>query len=303
MIYQNSPPVNEFFEYAWSVEPGYLLFNSIHRSVFDSGFLYLLMYSALQAILLIILFKKNRNPALFLIVYIILFYLNFHFNILRAGTATLFLLLALQAGNFSRALTLFLVGLLFHISIVVAFPLLLVDRRFSFRQFILAFGFFTTISLAISYLLLDYVIIKIIGYLGKDFYGGSTYPVIFIFTALIFISTIVLRKGRVPLLYIFSGSFLLASLLFNFFFPEFYRITLIFLIVYFWYLIDSIKLFSSVYSFAFYLFFLYHSSVTLTGVYTEKARLQAQLNAGDVRITSEVLRTTYIPYDFYWNDL
>jgi hypothetical protein len=58
MIYQNSPPVNEFFEYAWSVEPGYLLFNSIHRSVFDSGFLYLLMYSALQAILLIILFKK-----------------------------------------------------------------------------------------------------------------------------------------------------------------------------------------------------------------------------------------------------
>jgi hypothetical protein len=302
-IYSQSPEISEFFSVSWPVEPGYLLLNSIHNSIFDNGFLYFLVYSFFQAFLVITLSRKNENPSLFLFIYILIFYLNFHFNILRAGTATLFLLLALQSKSSFKAIVLFALGISFHFSIMVAFPLLLVGRGLSLRHFIyISFGILSLVGM-FFYSFFDLILLKVLSYASSDIYNRSSYPIILFFTSIIFVSTILSYKGRVPKVYFVSGILLLLSLLVNFYVPGFYRVTLIYLVIFFWYLTNFFKFNYSVYAASYFLFFFYHAYVALNGIYGEKAALQHQASLGDPRITAEVLETTYIPYDFYWNDI
>jgi hypothetical protein len=266
----------------------------------------LLFYSFFQALLVILLCRKSSNPSLFIFFYVIVFYLNFHFNILRAGTATLIFLLALESKSLPKVFLLFLVGLTFHISIIVGFPILLCGRRLRKKHILLLSVFSILMASAITYILWDRLISKISGYLIYIISDGSSYPVVLLFTILVYSATIIIRKGKLPSSYIVSGLALIASLLFNFFYPGFYRITLIFFVVYFWCMIQNFKTPFGAYAITFYLFFFYHSTAALFGVYTERDRLERRVFSSSPglsnNITREVLKTAYIPYTFYWND-
>lgn len=303
-IYQNSPDLFRFFESQWTVEPGFLFLNSLHKFFFNSNFLYLFGYSVFQALLVMHLYKKSNNPAIFIIVYVVVFYLNFNFNILRAGTATLLLLLALNSKKSLMVIFYFAIGLSFHLSIIVALPLLLVGRNLPVRKLIFCYLSLFGLTLGVVITFSDKILYKIFRYINYMEYSGS-YPIVLLFTTLVFIGTIVVRKSNLPSIYIFSGLLLIASLMVTFFLPGFYRVTLIFLFLYFWYLIQYFRRFISLYSLIFCVFFLYHavSSIILLG--SERERLEKSI-ATTVEPRAEVyrdaLKTTYIPYKFYWED-
>ena len=62
----------------------------------NSSFAFTVTISLVQAALLLMIIARHQNPALFLAIYTSTFYLNFHFNILRASVAALLLLLAVD---------------------------------------------------------------------------------------------------------------------------------------------------------------------------------------------------------------
>ena len=79
---------------ASSVEPFFALWIKIFSLITDSSFIFIASISVIQGALLTKLVATSKKPAIFLLVYIALFYINFQFNILRAGTAILLLVLA-----------------------------------------------------------------------------------------------------------------------------------------------------------------------------------------------------------------
>lgn len=86
-------------DWLWSLslEPSFLLLVNIIASIgtFFSvapdvlSFVYVASISLIQGLLLFLILRIVRNPHLFLFFYTATFYINFHFNILRAATATL----------------------------------------------------------------------------------------------------------------------------------------------------------------------------------------------------------------------
>lgn len=100
--------------------------------------LFMLVVALLQGSMLWMLVSRLRHPVLFLLVYVPLFFLNLHFNIVRTGIALLLVLLALQTDMARRKHPSFylycLVAPLFHYSAVVAVvPLLLTRVRWRDR--------------------------------------------------------------------------------------------------------------------------------------------------------------------------
>ncbi|WP_413540215.1 hypothetical protein [Marinobacter manganoxydans] len=233
-----------------------------------------------------------------------IFYLNLHFNILRAGTAILFLLLALNSKTPLRAVGLFSVGLGFHLSIIVALPLLLAGWNLTLRKLALWFVVISSLFFGIILTFSDKIIEKIITYVTYIEYGGD-YPIVLIFTTLIFSTTIFVRKGDFPKTYYLSGALLITSLVLTFFLPGFYRITSIFLLLYFWYFVQFFRNPVSLYSFIFSVFFLYHSAASIMVIGSEKERLEKRIEVSvgaRKEAYKKALNSTYIPYEFYWQN-
>lgn len=115
-----------------TIEPVFAIFIKFIAAFSDSGFAFVSFVAVVQGALLTRLAMTSRSPAQFLMLYLALFYLNLHFNIIRAGIAVLFLIAAIRVspGGSQRNLYAYAMGaLLSHYSaIIVAFPLLVLRQ-------------------------------------------------------------------------------------------------------------------------------------------------------------------------------
>lgn len=303
-IYSRSPRLGDFLKAEWGIEPGFLLLNSIHKTLFDNEFLYIFGYSVFQAFLVIVLCRKSRNPSLFILVYVIIFYLNFHFNIIRAGSATIILLLALQSKSLLRALLIFVIGLMFHFSIIIAFPLILVGRNLSFERIMLACLCALSLAIFFVWMFWERIFLKFIVYI--EYFQGfeASYFLLSFFTLSIFMATLIFRKGNIPFLYVASGVLLVASMGFTAFFPGFYRFIIISIFLFFWYFVEYFERPVGGYAICFYVFFLCHSVLSIYQISVENEVLERRVAVSDSPNDQleKALDSTYIPYSFYWDD-
>lgn len=116
------------------VEPIFALLIGFIGKLTSNAFVFIVAVAIIQGLLLVKLTRTSKSPAEFLLLYTSIFYLNFHFNILRAGTSVLFLILAARALQDARDQRLFYVwgisAVLSHYSATVAFiPMLLFNNR------------------------------------------------------------------------------------------------------------------------------------------------------------------------------
>ncbi len=78
------------------VEPVFAFLVKVTYWLYDSSFLFVGLIAILQGILVLVLLRTSQDPPGFLLLYMANFYLAFQFNILRAGTAILFLAMAVR---------------------------------------------------------------------------------------------------------------------------------------------------------------------------------------------------------------
>ena len=124
----------DLLDVAKSIEPLFALLIKFVALITDSSFVFVALISIIQGLLLTGLATTSKKPAIFLLVYIALFYINFQFNILRAGTAILLLVLANripnEAKNQSKFYLLGIAAILIHYSTVIGFlPMLLIRQK------------------------------------------------------------------------------------------------------------------------------------------------------------------------------
>lgn len=115
------------------IEPVFAALLHLTAQVSDSSFLFVGSIAVLQGVLLVLVVGRHEQPALFVAVYASTFFVNFHFNILRAGVAALFLVLALaslRSSQRARFQGFGFLSILSHYSSVLFFlPMNLVGRR------------------------------------------------------------------------------------------------------------------------------------------------------------------------------
>jgi hypothetical protein len=100
----------------------------------DDSFAFVVSMAILQGLLLAQVAATSKNPLDFLAIYVTIFYLNFHFNIVRAGTAVLLLILAMRVPKEDENQVKFYAfgaaAVMAHYSAIIGFlPLLLLRHR------------------------------------------------------------------------------------------------------------------------------------------------------------------------------
>lgn len=75
-------------------EPAFVVLAGLVGMAGGNSFVYVAAIGVLQTLLLIFILKRIGRPALFLMFYVATFYLNFHFNIIRASTAALIIMMS-----------------------------------------------------------------------------------------------------------------------------------------------------------------------------------------------------------------
>lgn len=113
-----------FLENVNIIEPLFVLLIKLSSLISDNSFVFSVLISIIQGLLLIGLIRTSNNPAFFLATYIAIFYLNFEFNILRAGTAILLLILAIRVSEGKNVIIFYLLGVvavLIHYSALIVF--------------------------------------------------------------------------------------------------------------------------------------------------------------------------------------
>lgn len=128
---------NFFFAY----EPLFLGFSALHKLIFDDVTLYFLSVSALHGFLLWFSTRRLRHRWVFLSFYVVCFYLDFHFNVLRVSTAFLLFVSAMAAKSKALSFFLLLSSALTHVTVIALFPVyfsaFIVGKRYSWIYFIL----------------------------------------------------------------------------------------------------------------------------------------------------------------------
>lgn len=140
-------------------EPLLYLIMYPHKLIFNSYTSFLVVVALIQSSLLYYSTKRIYHRAYFLFFYSIIFFFEFHFNVLRVGLAALFFLCALsEVNNSNKKVVLFLVlSALSHISILIVFPVLAVRAKANKMQYIIL-TFFLIILVAIVYFLFKDII-------------------------------------------------------------------------------------------------------------------------------------------------
>lgn len=143
---------------AKSIEPFFALLIKFVALITDSSFIFVAFISIIQGLLLVRLVATSKKPTVFLLVYIALFYINFQFNILRAGTAILLLVLANripdESKNQSRFYLLGAASVLIHYSAAIGFlPMLLIRQKNRNAQFFSAAWIVVALTFAYYFLM------------------------------------------------------------------------------------------------------------------------------------------------------
>lgn len=133
------------------VEPIFALLIKTVVLFSDDSYVFVVSMSVIQGFLLARVAATSKNPLDFLAIYVTIFYLNFHFNIVRAGMAMLLLILAMRVpkeeGDQTKFYAFGVAAVMAHYSAVIGFvPLLLLRQRATnakmlfFALIILIFG-------------------------------------------------------------------------------------------------------------------------------------------------------------------
>lgn len=297
LFYEQFKDLETVSDYLTKMEPVFVLLLTLHSNVIDSKFFYLLMMSAFQAWLLCLVYKRSSSKYLFLFCYILIFYLNFHFNITRAAIAAMLLLVALTSESGKVKLIAALLAPGFHFSVLFFYPLFF--TRMSFKYF-LVLAVFSLIGLLAIYQYLDFFLAKYHSYenyMSGRSTGVSLAGVLFFINVLM--SVFILRK--VSIVFLWVSCLLLLSLIVNEFYPIGYRLVTIGLLLYFYFLLEELSARPSKLNYLFFwapVFLAF--SIFMYGLINEVSVLEKRIAAGENLDNS--LRSTYLPYEFYWAD-
>ncbi|MGI2072221.1 EpsG family protein [Shewanella baltica] len=140
-----------------------------YKLIFDNFFGYtgfLLLISLLQTILLSYATKEMYHRSTFLAIYIVIIYLDYHFNVLRASLALLFFLCSLRVVNndSKKSIVFYILALLSHFSALIFLPVLLVSFKLKPRHYIFIVGVFVGVGAGIAISFGDLINNKILGY-------------------------------------------------------------------------------------------------------------------------------------------
>lgn len=282
--------------YLTKMEPVFVLLLTLHSNVIDSKFLYLFMLSSFQAWLLWLVYKKSNSKYLFLFFYVLIFYLNFHFNITRAAIAAMLLLVSLTSDSGKVRVIAALLAPGFHFSVLFFYPLFF--TRMNIKYFLLLAAF-SLVGLFGVYQYLDFFVAKYRSYEGYMSGAGGVSLAGGLFFINVLVSIVILR--RVSFVFLWASCLLLLSLIISEFYPIGYRLVTIGLLIYLYFLLEELSARGSRVSYFFFwapvcLAF----SVFMYGLVNEVSVLESRIAAGEN--LSDSLRSTYIPYEFYWQD-
>lgn len=127
------------------VEPVFALLVKMTYWMHDSSFFFVGLVAVLQGILVLVLLRSSQDPPGFLLLYLANFYLAFQFNILRAGTAILFLAMSVRWVRKKDGWRFYLysfLAVMCHFSAVIGFlPLLIFHTESRKVRFIVLLAF------------------------------------------------------------------------------------------------------------------------------------------------------------------
>lgn len=143
--YQYLNDINSFLRVLSEKEPFLYFIMYPHKLVFNSYTGFLFIVALLQSVLLYYSTRNLYHRAFFLIFYLAIYFLEFHFNVLRVAFASLFFLSAMSEINHNKQRTLIflLLSVLSHLSILVLFPIIITRANLTKKQ--LAYVFISTI--------------------------------------------------------------------------------------------------------------------------------------------------------------
>lgn len=283
-----------------SVEPLFAIFILMVRVISEEGAFFLFSCSLLQTFIAFYIYKKTANKN-FIFVYLILFYLNFHFNTLRAGLATLLFLAALLSSKRSIRYAFLVAAPGFHVSILIFYPILFYTQESLKRVAVfvaLAILFFLGAS---SFGLIDFAVGKIIYYDGylSDVSSASIFN-ISIYAGYFLMAAYIMRLespacSRVSV----ALAFFYLTILFM---PIFYRFVIIGHAIYFLLITEALPVgvLTRKAIFLLWLPLVALSALSVYGVYNETNLLVRRVNIGE--LPASVLDSTYVPYKLFLSD-
>ena len=142
---------DNFDETVLLIEPAFFAIGKFIQFIGGNSFVYVSFIGIMQTVLVIFILTKIKNPALFLLFYIATFYLEFHFNILRASTSSLIILISLlwiKEGGPRFYITL-LASFLFHYAAIFVIVYVLLYRQFLNKKYVSAILLVLLLSIAI----------------------------------------------------------------------------------------------------------------------------------------------------------
>ncbi|MDQ7985753.1 EpsG family protein [Pseudomonas sp. G34] len=294
--YKNISDKDYFLYSVGRMEPLFVIFMWLHKNVFDSGLAYIFTMSLIQVVLLWKVCKYSSDKCLFLVAYVLIFYLNFHFNIARAAIASMLLLYSLCSRSRAASVLAAILAPGFHVSVLLFYPLFF--SRLSLKVFSL-FLLFCFFALVVFYedfyefsLKFRYYIDYLQGAVGFSLYG---------FLISINVLGSVLFLPRVGRLFLFSAFYLIVAVVAYSFYPIAYRFITIALLVYLFFLLETLSRLR--YSWGYMFFWLpviLSFGILVYGISEERIILERRIASGEP--LENALESTYLPYEFYWLD-
>ncbi|SHK36761.1 EpsG family protein [Marinobacter antarcticus] len=185
-------------------EPVFYFIAYMVSNVFGSFTFFLVIVSFIQTFLLSKVFASLSRKYIFLFFYLLIYFFDYHFNILRASLALLFFLYSLSLldrGKVTSAHVVFLLSILSHFSALVFIPIFIISLRLSVLKKIavyLCLGVF----FAYFYLLFsDYLINKMLIYGLLSFSGFDLSIVAIFFSVSIVFSLFLVESIRVDIFF------------------------------------------------------------------------------------------------------
>lgn len=283
--------------YLAKMEPFFVLLVSLHSNIVDSKFMYIFMMSVFQGGLLYFVFRDSGNKYLFLLCYVLLFYLNFHFNTTRAAIAVMFFLISLTSESKKVKVFSAILAPGFHLSVLFFYPLLF--TRMDLKSFLI-FVLFLIFGFALLTQHVDFFIAKYNLY--ENYMGGNSSG-ISLSGSIMFVSVLasILFLRKLSRIFLGASFLFLSSIVINEFYSIGYRFIIIGLLLYLYFLLEELsKRNSRVGYFFFWAPVLLNFAILIKSIPEEPLKLEERALRGED--VSKAINSTYIPYEFYWND-
>lgn len=110
-------------------EPLFAAFSLLHYKLIGNSDVYIFTISTIQGLILYAVSKRLPHSEIFLLVYILTFYVELHFNTIRVGLGFLLFLYAILISGKYKSQLLLIMSLLTHFSLLIFLPLYLFVKR------------------------------------------------------------------------------------------------------------------------------------------------------------------------------